>query len=138
MRGLGRISAAVGAAVAGVGAAIFLHPRAGARNRKAAAGVARRQSANVATMVGASVSRAPGRSGRNAAELADRVRAGLAEHHPDAQGLEVTVHKSTVTLRGEVARLRDIDAYELTARAVDGVSDVNNLLRLAATATAGQ
>jgi osmotically-inducible protein OsmY len=138
MRGLGRISAAVGAAVAGVGAAIFLHPRAGARNRKAAAGVARRQSANVATMVGASVGRAPGRSGRNEAELADRVRAGLAEQHPDAQGLEVSVHKGTVTLRGEVARLRDIDAYELTARAVDGVSDVNNLLRLAATATAGQ
>jgi osmotically-inducible protein OsmY len=136
MKGLGRISAAIGAAVAGVGAAIFLHPRKGARNRSAAAGVARRQSANVATMVGASVGRAPRRGTRNEAHLADRVRAALGEQHPDAEALQVAAHKGTVTLRGEVSRLRDIDAYEMTARSVDGVGDVNNLLRLAATAAA--
>jgi osmotically-inducible protein OsmY len=138
MKGLGRISAAIGAAIAGVGAAVFLHPRSGARNRTAAAGAAKRQSANVATMVGASVSHAPGRGRRNEAQLADRVRTALAERHPDADGMQVTVHKGTVTLRGEVPHLRDIDAYELTARSIEGVSDVNNLLRLADTARAGQ
>jgi osmotically-inducible protein OsmY len=138
MKGLGRISTAIGAAVAGVGAAVFLHPRSGARNRTAAAGVARRRSANVATMVGASVSRSPGRGRRNEVQLADRVRSALADSHTDADGMQVTVHKGTVTLRGEVSLLRDIAAYELTARSIQGVSDVNNLLRLAATAAAGQ
>lgn len=136
MKGLGRISAAIGAAVAGVGAGVFLHPRSGARNRKAASGAARRQSANVANMVGGSVGRAPRRATRKEARLADRVRAELADRHDDADTMQVTVHKGTVTLRGEVARLEDIDAYELTARSVDGVADVNNLLRLATTATA--
>jgi len=57
MKGIGRISAAIGAGLAGVGAAVFLHPRSGARNRRVAAGAARRHSATVATMVGASVSK---------------------------------------------------------------------------------
>jgi osmotically-inducible protein OsmY len=35
-----------------------------------------------------------------------------------------------VTLRGEVARLDDIDAFEAHARGIAGVDDVNNLLRL--------
>jgi osmotically-inducible protein OsmY len=137
MKGLGRISAAVGAALAGLGAAVFLHPRSGARNRSAAAGVARRQSANVATMVGASVARAPGRASRSAPAVADRVRAALAEQHPGAVALQLTVHKGTVTLRGEVDHLDDIDALEETARSVAGVTDVNNLLRLPTPAAAG-
>ena len=139
MKGLGRISAAIGAGLAGVGAAVFLHPRAGARNRRAAAGVARRQSANVATMVGASIEHAPGRAGRREEQLADAVRAALAAGHGDvAAGLHVTAHRATVTLRGEVTRLDDIDALEATARSVAGVGDVNNLLRLAAPASAGR
>ncbi|HEY8756801.1 MAG TPA: BON domain-containing protein [Candidatus Dormibacteraeota bacterium] len=137
MKGLGRISAAIGAALAGLGAAVFLHPRSGARNRSAAAGVARRQSANVATMVGASVARAPGRASRSAAEVADRVRAALAEQHPGAVALQLTVQKGTVTLRGEVDQLDDIDALEETARSVAGVTDVNNLLRLPTPAAIG-
>ena len=136
MKGLGRISAAVGAGVAGLGAAVFLHPRSGARHRKAAAGVARRQSANVATIVGASVA-TPGRGGRREVQLVERVRAELGVRHPEAGGLHVTAHKSTVTLRGEVTQLDDIDALEATARSVPGVGDVNNLLRLAAPAAAG-
>ncbi len=137
MKGLGRISAAIGAGLAGLGAAVFLHPRAGARNRRVAAGVARRQSANVATMVGASVGSAPGRGGRKEEQLVDRVRAGLsAEHAGAADALQISAHKSTVTLRGEVTHLDDIDAFEATARAVAGVRDVNNLLRLAAPAAA--
>lgn len=139
MKGIGRISAAIGAAVAGIGAAVFLHPRSGARNRKVAAGVARRQSANVATMVGASVASAPGRGGRRELQLADSVRAALsAVHAGSADALQVSAHKSTVTLRGEVAHLDDIDAFEATARSVAGVGDVNNLLRLAAPASAGR
>jgi osmotically-inducible protein OsmY len=137
MKGLGRISAAIGAGLAGLGAAVFLHPRSGARNRKAAAGVARRQSANVATMVGASVASAPRRGGRKEEQLADRVRAQLsAEHAGGADALQVSAHRSTVTLRGEVTHLDDIDAFEATARSVAGVNDVNNLLRLATPAAA--
>jgi osmotically-inducible protein OsmY len=131
MKGLGRISAAIGAGLAGLGAAVFLHPRSGAHNRSVAAGVARRQSANVATMVG------PSRGGRKEEHLADRVRAQLGvEHEGAADALHVSAHKSTVTLRGEVIHLDDIDAFEATARSVAGVSDVNNLLRLATPASA--
>ncbi|MGH7721322.1 MAG: BON domain-containing protein [Candidatus Dormibacteria bacterium] len=136
MKGIGRISAALGAGLATLGAAVFLHPRAGGRNRRAAAAAARRQSANVATMVGASVARAPGRGGRGEAQLAERVRSELGERHPGAApGLQVTAHRTTVTLRGEVAHLDDIDALEETARSVAGVGDVNNLLRLPTTAS---
>jgi osmotically-inducible protein OsmY len=137
MKGLGRISAAIGAGLAGLGAAVFLHPRSGAHNRSVAAGVARRQSANVATMVSASVTSAPSRGGRKQEQLADRVRAQLGvEHEGAADALHVSAHKSTVTLRGEVIHLDDIDAFEATARSVAGVSDVNNLLRLATPASA--
>jgi osmotically-inducible protein OsmY len=135
MKAVGRISAAVGAGLAGLGAAIFLHPRFGGRNRKSAAGMARRQSANMATLVGASAARTPGRGARREAELVESVRSELSVSHPDAAGsLQVIVHKGTVTLRGEVLHLDDIDALEETARSVAGVSDVNNLLRLATTA----
>lgn len=137
MKAIGRISAALGAGLAALGAAIFLHPRSGGRNRKAAARVARRQSANVATMVGASVSRTPRRGARHEAQVAESVRLAVGERHPEAvTALQVTAHKGTVTLRGEVSRLGDIDALEATARTVAGVSDVNNLLRLATTTPA--
>jgi osmotically-inducible protein OsmY len=139
MKGLGRISAAIGAGLAGIGAAVFLHPRSGARNRHAAAGVARRRSANVATMVGATVAGTPGRGGRKEQELASGVRAELHARHPGAaDALTVSAHKSTVTLRGEVTDIDDIELFEATARSVSGVGDVNNLLRLAATASPGR
>jgi osmotically-inducible protein OsmY len=139
MKRLGRISAAIGAGLAGLGAAVFLHPRSGARNRHAAAGVARRRSANVATMVGATVAAAPGRGGRKEEELASAVRAALSARHPEAaDALNVSAHKSTVTLRGEVTDIDDIELFEATARSVSGVGDVNNLLRLAATAARGR
>jgi osmotically-inducible protein OsmY len=137
MKGLGRITAGLGAGIAGLGAAVFLHPRSGARNRRVAAGVARRQSANVATMVGASVVRTSSRGGRREAQLASSVRDALEARHGAASAdFQVTAHRSTVTLRGEVSNLDDIEAYEVTARSVAGVGDVNNLLRLAATASA--
>jgi osmotically-inducible protein OsmY len=131
MKGLGRISAAIGAGLAGIGAAVFLHPRSGARHRQAAAGVARRRSAYVATMVGATVAGAPGRGGRKEEELASNVRAELSARHVGAAGaLMVSAHRSTVTLRGEVTDIDDIALFEATARSVSGVGDVNNLLRL--------
>jgi osmotically-inducible protein OsmY len=133
MKGVGRITAALGAAIAGVGAAVFFHPRSGGRNRHAAAGVARRRSANVATLVG----RSSGRGGRTELHLVDDTLAAIVERHPGATSdLQITAHRGTVTLRGEVSRLDDIDALEATARSVPGVADVNNLLRLATTATA--
>jgi osmotically-inducible protein OsmY len=139
MKGVGRVTAALGAGIAALGAAIFLHPRSGGRNRKAAAAAARRQSANVATMVGASVARAPRRGGRNEAQLAESVRSQLGERHSGAaEAMSVTVHKGTVTLRGEVSQLDDIDALEETARSVAGVTDVNNLLRLPTTVLSGR
>ena len=99
--------------------------------------MARRRSANVATMVEASVAVAPGRGGRREAQLTEKVRASLSAEHPDvSDGLHVSAHKSTVTLRGEVPHLDDIDAFEATARSVAGVGDVNNLLRLASPASA--
>jgi osmotically-inducible protein OsmY len=129
MKGVTRVAAAVGAAVAGMGAAIFLLPRHSAR-RDAAAGVAKRQTAHVATLVGV-------RANRREAELVEGVRAELDQRFGDESAeVGVTAHKSTVTLRGEVVRLDAIDAFEDAARSVVGVSDVNNLLRLVATARA--
>jgi osmotically-inducible protein OsmY len=123
MRGVGRISAALGAAVAGVGAAIFLLPRHGAR-RQSAAGVPKRRTVHVATIVGA-------RASRREALLVESVRAELRQRFGDeCAELGITAHKGAVTLRGEVARLQAIDAFEDAARSVAGVSDVNNLLRL--------
>jgi osmotically-inducible protein OsmY len=129
MKGVTRVAAAVGAAVAGIGATIFLLPRHRAR-REAAAGVAKRQTAHVATLVGV-------RANRREAELVEGVRAELDQRFGEESAeVGVTAHKSTVTLRGEVVRLDAIDAFEDAARSVVGVSDVNNLLRLVATARA--
>ncbi|HEY7926748.1 MAG TPA: BON domain-containing protein [Candidatus Dormibacteraeota bacterium] len=124
MKGVGRIAAAAGAAVAGIGAAIFLLPRHGGRRRRSAAGVARRQTAHVSALVGA-------RASRREAELVEVVRAELARRFGDESAeVGVTAHKGTVTLRGEVSRLDAIDAFEDAARSIGGVNDVNNLLRL--------
>jgi osmotically-inducible protein OsmY len=130
MKRVGRISAAVGAALAGIGAAIFLLPRHGARRRKSAAGVATRQTAHVSTLVGV-------RASRREAELVDAVRAELARRFGDESAeVGINAHKSTVTLRGEVTRLDAIDAFEESARSVGGVNDVNNLIRLVGKARA--
>ncbi len=70
---------------------------------------------------------------RREEQLAQSVRDALGARHPGIDAdLHISAHKSTVTLRGEVDQLSDIDALEATARSVAGVSDINNLLRLAA------
>ena len=129
MRGVTRVAAAVGAAVGGIGAAVFLLPRHRA-HREAAAGAAKRQTAHVAALVGV-------RASRRETELVDGVRAELQQRFGEESAeVGVTAHKGTVTLRGEVVRLDAIDAFEDAARSVVGVSDVNNLLRLMAVARA--
>lgn len=88
--------------------------------------MARRRTANVATLVGASRGR-----DRRDARLASEVEDRLAEAFGSATGeVRVSAHRGSVTLRGEVARLDDIDAFEAHARGIAGVDDVNNLLRL--------
>jgi len=129
MKGVTRAAAAIGAAVAGIGTAIFLLPRHRAR-RQSAAGVAKRQTAHVAALVGV-------RASRRETELVEGVRAELDQRFGEESAeVGVTAHKGTITLRGEVARLDAIDAFEDAARSVAGVSDVNNLLRLVAAARA--
>ncbi len=138
MKAMGRISTAIVGALTGAGAALFLHPREGRRNRSAAVGLARRRSGRVATMFGSRPAHLRGRSSRGDTQVAARVNAELSACHPDVEAVAVTVHRGTVTLRGEVSRLDDIEALELTARSVTGVRDVNNLLRLPANAPAGR
>lgn len=48
----------------------------------------------------------------------------------DADDLSIRVHDCVVTIRGEVDRMDDINAYAAIVRAVPGVVDVDNLLRL--------
>lgn len=48
----------------------------------------------------------------------------------DADDLSIRTHDGLVTIRGEVDRMDDINAYEAVVRSVPGVVDVDNLLRL--------
>lgn len=48
----------------------------------------------------------------------------------DADDLSLRVHDGVVTIRGEVDRMDDIHAFDAIVRAVPGVADVDNLLRL--------
>lgn len=114
MKRVGQVTAAL---AAGVGAVLLLLPR--SRRR----GVA---------LVGRPLARSAWRDrGTGDGQLVEAVRARLADAFgASAADLQVTAHRRTVTLRGEVPRLGDIDACEIAARDVDGVDDVNNLLRL--------
>jgi osmotically-inducible protein OsmY len=134
MRRVGKVAAVVAAAVAGLGGAVLLRSRSRDRSRADTVAPPRRRSARVVSVLGRSVARTPGDP-----QLVEAVRAQLAGDFGDvATGLQVTAHRRIVTLRGEVTRLGDIDACEAAARAVAGVGDVNNLLRLAASRTVPQ
>ena len=102
---------------------MVIHPR----GRKVATATAKRQSANVAALVGSSVHRARPRRGDDIG-LVDAVRGALEVK--GAPTVAVTAHRGIVTLRGEVDDLDDIDSLEAAARTA-GARDVNNLLRLA-------
>lgn len=71
------------------------------------------------------------RGTRNDAGLLATTRAALSAALGDAaDGLSLRIHEGVVAIRGEVEQLADIHAYEAIVRAVPGVVDVDNLLRL--------
>lgn len=123
------VAAGIGTAAA-VAAAFFLHPTSGPRRRAAV----RRESANVAALVGVAVPRRS--AARESDELAARVRLALqVTFGAEAEGVAVRQERQVVTLRGEVDDIEDIARYEAAVRDVPGVQDVDNLLRLRVTAT---
>ncbi|MBV9101211.1 MAG: BON domain-containing protein [Candidatus Dormibacteraeota bacterium] len=125
------VAAGIGTGAA-VAAAFFLHPTSGPRRRAAV----RRESANVAALVGVAVD-VPRRSLRRDQDLlAASVRDALeAMYGAEAALVAVKEERGVVTLRGEVEDIEDIARYEAAARDIPGVRDVDNLLRLRITAT---
>jgi osmotically-inducible protein OsmY len=128
-----KVLAAAAGTSAAMAAAFFLHPRLGARRRAVAGAAVKRESANVAAMVGSALDTPPRRLlGRgNDPQLASVARLALQVAFGDkADGVTVRAERGLVTLRGEVDQIDDIDAYEAAVRSVPGVDDVDNLLRL--------
>lgn len=71
------------------------------------------------------------RGTRDDALVVETGRAALAAALGDAAGsLSLRIHEGVVTIRGEVEQMADIHTYEAIVRAVPGVADVHNLLRL--------
>lgn len=61
-------------------------------------------------------------------------RAALSAALGDAaDDLSLRIHDGVVAIRGEVEEMADIHAYEAIVRAVPGVIEVDNLLRLRVT-----
>ena len=124
------------AGTAGALAALFLNPKTGERNRKAVGAqtkaVARRERAHIAAMAGAAKSRTAAATRRRASttKLEEAVMAALEA--AGAHGIDVHARAGVVRLRGEVARLSDIRAYGKIAASVEGVREVENVLRLSA------
>ncbi len=124
-----KVAAAALGTAAAVAAAFFLHPRSGARRRAAV----RRESANVAALVGSAIDTprrtlrrtVPPDTAAEQATLALRVSFGEA-----AEQITVRSARGVVTLRGEVDDIADIARYEAAVRGLPGVVDVDNLLRL--------
>jgi hypothetical protein len=124
-----KVVAAGVAAGAAIAAAFFLHPRAGARRRAAV----RRESANVAALFGATIESTPRRLWRRRVGdgLEDRARHAMDITFGDAANeIIVRAQDGVVTLRGEVDQLSQITRFEEAIRAVPGVVDIDNLLRL--------
>lgn len=128
------VMATAGTAIA-VAAAVFLHPRDGARRRAAAATAVRRESASVAALVGTAVDTGYYRSrNREDASLANRARLALEMGvGAGAALLSVRAERGVVRIRGEVDEIDDIGRYEAVVRAVAGVREVDNLLRVRVT-----
>lgn len=110
-------------------AAFFLQPRSGAHRRA----TARRETANVAALVGTAIDVRPRRFRANRWDdtLADRVRIALSVGFGESAGrIEVRSDRGVVTLRGEVEEIADITTIDAAIRSVGGVVDIDNLLRL--------
>jgi len=117
--------ATAGTAIA-VAAAFFLHPRDGARRRAVAGAAVRRESDSVAALVGTAVDP---RSHRTRT----RDDAALAGVRTGAVYLSIRAERRVLRIRGEVDDIADIARYETVVRAVSGVRDVDNLLRVRVT-----
>lgn len=119
----------------GAAAAFFLDPKDGPQRRRAAvekgAEIARRERAHVNTMfAGSSKPKSAAVRAREEA-LSAAIRENLTQRFPDLNekiGVGVVGHR--VTLRGEVPEMRLIGAIAQLVQDVDGVDEVNNLLRL--------
>ena len=75
------------------------------------------------------------RGTRDEAVVLETCRAALSAALGDAaRNLSLRIHEGVVAIRGEVERMADIHTYEAIVRAVPGVVDVDNLLRLGLTA----
>ena len=71
------------------------------------------------------------RGTRDDAVVLETSRAALSAALGDAAGgLSLRIHEGVVVIRGEVEQMADIHTYEAIVRAVPGVVDVDNLLRL--------
>ena len=71
------------------------------------------------------------RGTRDDAVVLETIRSALSAALGDAaDGLSLRIHEGVVAIRGEVEAMDDIHAYEAIVRAVPGVVDVDNLLRL--------
>ena len=77
------------------------------------------------------------RGTRDDALVVETSRAALSAALGDAaDGLSLRIHEGVVAIRGEVEQMADIHSYEAIVRAVPGVVDVDNLLRLRITGRA--
>jgi hypothetical protein len=133
VRRLFQVAAATAGAGLAVAAALFLSPVIGARRRAAARAAVRRESANVAALVGEVIDRRPRRPWRrpSTTAVAGRARLALEASFGDAaRAIQVREGAGVVTLRGEVEEMGDIARYEAAVRALPGVVDVDNLIRL--------
>ena len=71
------------------------------------------------------------RGTRDDAAVIEIARSALSAALGDAaDGLSLRIHEGVVTIRGEVDEMADIHSHEAIVRAVPGVVDVDNLLRL--------
>ena len=77
------------------------------------------------------------RGTRDDAVVLQTSRAALSAALGDAAAdLSLRIHEGLVAIRGEVQQMADIHGYEAIVRAVPGVVDVDNLLRLRITGRA--
>ncbi len=128
--------------VAGAAAAFFLAPKSGAKRRQAVvekgSTIVRRERAHVSAMIaiakGKTAEPLSGRKpySRGADErLASAVRLALHEHYAELEdSFGIRIVGGRVTLRGEVPEMDLITNVAHTVEGVDGVREVNNLLRL--------
>ena len=71
------------------------------------------------------------RGTRDDAMVLETSRAALSAALGDAaDDLSLRIHEGVIAIRGEVEQMADIHTYEAIVRAVPGVVDVDNLLRL--------